>query len=455
MIALSLFLLIIFLLLRWIYRPRRVSAYKTDGLLSKDTNSRAASGSLGQKAQSIFDVSSYLGYLSEKKLDFSFGADLNNAYRNIPEPASSPGRTQDNLLNKILDPIYHGNIHLLQGSLSRYISRRPAQQHAAKCAAEETHRCALGWTTKKDVDLFESVSGLVQKTVVRTLMGDASDESSDELLRILRALESDVADAWASETMGWVLHAPSRRLHRNRERVRELFRERLSRRDAAAVAGGPFEANLQDYLTYFLSGRDAASAKLGFASHCTVVMLEAQNSVVANISWVVICLLRHPDVMNAVKRDARAGSGDSVLLQACIRETTRYYAGMERLRRSVQRAGDDEEDVTRFPHPDSWLPGRWINAENKLVDVEEKKHGGCGVRSAWDNDSSRVLWNIVTKQVLSTLLRSYDVSLATSSRGPAVDFEALDFCRPGLPWLKNDLRVELSRRVWPELTGGC
>ncbi|KAH0442704.1 cytochrome p450 4f8 [Colletotrichum camelliae] len=337
--------------------------------------------------------------------------------------------TQGIYLNKIIDEEYIQNIDCLIGSLGRFISRAPAQEHTAACAVEETHRCALEWTTKVDVDLFASVSELTHKAAVRILLGDDFYQSSDELRTLLRAVEEEAGEPWASVLPDWLPHPAVRRLRWARERVADIFTERLMRRDAVAVAGGPIEADRQDYVTFLLNEDSTASLKHMFPAHYTILMLFSQNGVASTVFWVLISLLRHPDVMNAVKRNSRSAENDSSLLKACIKETERYYENM----RSSSRLDDGGGGGGCCPGPDSWMPGRWLNAENKLVSFDEVCSGGGGgvasdaqVKPAQGDDK---LSAIVVEQVLTTLLRCYDVSWASPEQPQTVDFEALDFDR--------------------------
>lgn len=142
--------------------------------------------------------------------------------------------------------------------------------------------------------------------------------------------------------------------------------------------------------------------------------------------------------MNAVKRNSRGAENDSSLLKACIKETERYY---ENVRSSSRLDG---------ACPDSWMPGRWLNAENKLVSFDEVCSGGVAsdvqVKPAQGDDGMSA---IVVEQVLTTLLRCYEVSWASPEQPRTVDFEALDFDRPGPPQMKvryttRSLCVELD-----------
>ncbi|KAF5487370.1 hypothetical protein CGCS363_v013338 [Colletotrichum siamense] len=441
MALILLVVLAVFLFFRWYWKPITIPTTRDDG-----------SFALPVDAQRRQRRPAY----SDRKLHAQFGnmfttkfipqnCDLNKHHLNMPETLSSLTRGMGIFLNKIINEEYIQNIDCLISSLRRFISRAPAQEYTAACAVEETHRCALEWTTKPDVELLASISELTHNAAVRILLGDDFYPSSDELRTLLHAIEEEVAEPWASVLPDWLPHPAVRRLRWAKERVAEIFMERLMRRDAVAVAGGPIEADRQDYVTFLLDEDGTAALKHLFPAHYTILMLFSQNGVASTVFWVLISLLRHPDVMNAVKRNSRGAETDSSLLKACIKETERYY---ENMRSSSRLDGG---------YPDSWMPGRWLNAENKLVSFDEVCNGGIAsdaqVKLTTRGDDG--LSAIVVEQVLTTLLRCYEVSWASPEQPQTVDFEALDFDRPGPPQMKDDLRVRVSRRVWPEMIGGC
>ncbi|KAK1977965.1 cytochrome P450 [Colletotrichum cereale] len=386
---------------------------------------------------------------------------LDVARLEVSENAPSFCHEMGAFLNKTVDPEYVNNIRVMIGSFPRYMDRAEAQEHTVKCTKEETHSCALEWTTRSDVELFAGVSEMTHNVVVKSLMGDDFYESGDELLGLVRSMKRDAGDFWCSALPDWVPYPPARRLRRARERVREIFWERLGQRHVDAK-NGDLEFDLPDYITYMLHDRGTSPLKHCFASHHTLLMLASDTSTAAMISWVVVCLLRHPDVMAAVKRDARSGAGDSALLQACIKETTRYYNAMKRFqaadpKRSMVAASLELADAESYPNTDTWMPGRWLNAENRLVDLEERgKEPQCTVSGDLGRRCpGKEMAAIIITQTLTTLLRCYDIGWATPDQAWTTRFDDLDFDRLGSPWLKGGLRVKVSRRLWPELMGGC
>ncbi|EFQ29048.1 hypothetical protein CGRA01v4_11411 [Colletotrichum graminicola] len=443
----------VLLLAKWFSQPRKTSPYHGKGspsFLGNAPDYAASPVSLireaGVRCGSALSVQLQMIYnclLRTTKLDV--------VHLDVSENAPSFCHGMGAFLNKTVDLEYTKNSKAMVGSFPRYMGRAEAQEHTARCTTGETHSSALEWTTRSDVELFAGVSELTHNVLVRSLMGDDFCESGDELLGLVRSMERDAGDFWCSALPDWAPYPPARRLRRARERVGEIFLERLGQRHVDAK-NGELRSDLPDYITYMLHDRSTAPLRHCFASHHTVLMLASDTSTAAVISWAVVCLLRHPDVMAAVKRDARSGAGDSALLQACIKETTRHYNAMKRSRAAAAAAPLKHEDSESYPNFDTWMPGRWLNAENKLVDLGDRCAvlGSGGRRCPGEGMAA-----IVVTQTLATLLRCYDIGWVTPDQPRTVRFDDLDFDRLGSPWLRSGLRVKVSRRVWPELMGGC
>ncbi|KAK1593257.1 cytochrome P450 [Colletotrichum navitas] len=447
----------VLLLAKWYSKPSKTSPYHSKGFPSFLGNAPGYAASpislireAGVRCESAFSVQLQTIYnclLRTMKLKV--------VHIDVSENAPSFCHGMGASLNKIVDLEYMKNIRVMFESLPRYMGRAEVQEHIARCTTDETHSCALEWTTRSDVELFAGVSELTHNVLVKSSMGDDFCESGDELLGLVRSMERDAGDFWCSALPDWAPYPPARRLRRARERVREIFWERLGQRHVDAK-NGELGSDLPDYITYMLHDRGTAPLRHCFASHHTVLMLASDTSTAAVISWVVVCLLRHPDVMAAVKRDARGGAGDSALLQACIKETTRYYNAMKRFR-AAAAASLKYEDAESYPNFDTWMPGRWLNAENKLVDLGDRgKEPQCAVLDGGGRRCpGEEMAAIVVTQTLTTFLRCYDIGWVTPDQPRTVRFDDLDFDRLGSPWLRSGLRVKISRRVWPELMGGC
>ncbi|GJC79522.1 berbamunine synthase [Colletotrichum liriopes] len=451
MLLIPLVFVAVILLAKWYFKPSQVPPYKGEGFQSFLSNT----------PEYAVDPISLLRRAGAQ-CENAFSMQLPRVYNYLLRGNEPNGVLKGTFLNKTLDPGYKENVKAMVGSFVRYMDRAESQEHTVKCTTEETHGCALEWTTRSDVELFTGVSELAHNVIVKTLMGEDFYESSDELLGLMHVMERDMGNFWSLVLPAWVPYPSTRRLHRSRERVKEIFWERLSQRHVAAK-NGDLESDLPDYITYMLHDRSTAPLKHHFASHHTLLMFASDTSTAAVISWAIVCLLRHPDVMAAVKRDARSGPSDSVLLQACIKETMRYYNAMKCFRPTVAgpmvsaSSCPKHDDAAHYPNSDTWMPGRWLNAENKLVDLEENgKQPKCMILG----DGSRrcpgeKMATIVVTQTLTTLLRCYDIRWATLEQPRAVRFDDLDFDKAGSPWLKGGLRVKVSRRVWPELMTGC
>ncbi|KAF9880944.1 hypothetical protein CkaCkLH20_01986 [Colletotrichum karsti] len=361
---------------------------------------------------------------------------LNKTFPDMSETALSFGRGMTGFFNKTSDHNWTENEDIFIAPLRRYINLASTRDHAAQCAVEETHRCALEWTTQKDVELFEGISELVHKASVRALLGDDFYQLSDELRRLLHTIDSESANPWHPALCLFHWDNKARRARLARERLQCIFTEKLMRRDAAAVAGGPLQTDLPDYVTHLLNDESTASLKHYFPSHNADIMLAAQSSVTATISWVIVQLLRNPDMMNAVKRDARSGQSDSTLLQACIKETRRYFTNFQSCQGNIQGIRSMVSSMPelqcrfqKYPPSDSWMPGRWLNAENKLVDVG-------GRNTDFFANESKIHWEkmemAVTTNALMTLFRCYDISWTSLEQPQKINADSLRLQHFGL-----------------------
>jgi len=184
------------------------------------------------------------------------------------------------------------------GSLSRYINRSVAQKYSATVTIEETQKSAREWTATGNIEIFDAVSNLVHKVIVRTLMGeDFYTHDCAELLDLLHAMESDIGSLYSFVLPSWVPHPPARRLQAARERVKQIFLERLRQRDLA-LGDKPSDAN--DYITYTLNDKATAPFTPLLPSHHTLLMFAAHTSTVANIAWTIISVSSY-NIANSLK----------------------------------------------------------------------------------------------------------------------------------------------------------
>ncbi|KAM0333317.1 hypothetical protein ACHAQA_001978 [Verticillium albo-atrum] len=405
---------------------------------------------------------------------FLRGNELNKAYLEVREDVWSFGGGMGIFINKILDPGYFDHLRTMVGSLSRYINRTVAQDYAARCTAEEAQKTALASAAQASVPVFETMSGMVHKIIVKSLMGDDFYAAADELLDLLHAMEADIGSIFSFVLPSWMPHPPARRMEKARQRFKEIFFDRIDRR---GDFHGAKASEAPDYITYTMNDKATASLRHYMPSHHTVLMFAAHTSTVASVSWVLVSLLRHPDLLRAVQADLRSDRGD-LLLQACIKETGRYYAGMKMLRlakKEITVAGTDiavprgavvsiapyltHHDPANFANPDVWDPKRWIDdTTGELVTIETK--GATGVKyMPFGYGSHRCpgekMAGIIVTGALTTLLRDYDVAWAGGEVPRDVDFDRLDFDKIGSPWLKVREPRSMSLLILLPLSGAA
>lgn len=157
---------------------------------------------------------------------------------------------------------------------------------------------------------------------------------------------------------------------------------------------------------------------------------------------------------------------DSLLLQACLKETLRCYSGFKTLRlaRKEVKIPDTDAvvpvgalvsispylthfDADNFPDPSRWAPERWMTNSGDLVQIDNKSggvkflpfSGGC------HRCPGEKLAMIMVTRSLVALLREYDFEWATPQTPDTTDFTALDFDKVGAPWLKGGVRVRVKK----------
>lgn len=206
-------------------------------------------------------------------------------------------------LNKLLVPGYFDHLRAFVGSLSRGTTRQATLEHYGQIAREETLKTIKELSPSAEhgkateTELFEEVSFLVHKIIVRCLMGqDFYDHHVKELFDLLHSMEANVGSILHTILPSWVPHKPARELWAARDRVREIFDLRLREREL----NPELWQDAPDYIAYTL--RDPATAHLTsfYGAHHTLLMFAAHTSTVASISWTIVevCLSHHSPFLN-------------------------------------------------------------------------------------------------------------------------------------------------------------
>lgn len=188
-------------------------------------------------------------------------------------------------LNKVVIPGYFGHLKRLVSSLNRGVNRTVALEHYRNVAAEEAEKSLASWASMTDIEIFEEVSRLAHKIIVRCLMGqDFYEKNIDELYDLNHAMEADIGHPFNFLFPDWVPHGPARRLGRARDRVAEIFHERLNEREKNPEKW----RNSLDYVSYTLHDSSTSYLKEFYPAHHTLLMFAAHTSTVASIAWTII-----------------------------------------------------------------------------------------------------------------------------------------------------------------------
>ncbi|KAJ9325560.1 hypothetical protein DTO027B5_6328 [Paecilomyces variotii] len=388
--------------------------------------------------------------------------DLNKMYLETREDVWSFGDGMGLFLNKVVVPGYFTHLKRMVSSLNRGINRTAALEHYRSIAAEEAEKSLSNWASKTDVEIFEEASKFAHKVIVRCLMGqDFYEKNIDELYDLLHRMEADIGHPFNFLFPDWVPHPPAKRLGKARDRVADIFHERLNEREQNPEKW----RNSLDYVSYTLNDASTAHLKEFYPAHHTLLMFAAHTSTVASIAWTIIQLLRSPAHMEQL-REALSDCPNihkSPELLAVIKETGRRYSGVNMLRlarQPVQLPGTDitvptgsvvsispyliHHDPATYKDPELWDPERWLrpsevpDQKGSSKQVTFLQFGAGSHRCPGEN-----MAGMITREMISTLVKNYRVEWGT--HGPPKDFSKLDFTKIGSPWLVGDAAVSIRR----------
>ncbi|GAB1212186.1 hypothetical protein ATERTT37_001316 [Aspergillus terreus] len=396
---------------------------------------------------------------------------LNKEYLETREDVWSFGDGMGLFLNKIVIPGYFSHLRSMVGSLSRGISRKATLEYYAQVADEETAKAVDGWTCKseaeKSVALFEEISFLVHKIIVRCLMGqDFYDHHVRELYDLLRTMEANVGSIWHTVLPGWVAHGPARRLWRCRQRVQEIFDFRLRERERSPEE---WKKSL-DYISYTL--QDPATAHLSrfYGAHHTLLMFAAHTSTVASISWILLELLRSPHRLQRLREElATHALEQSPFLDALVKETGRHYSGNsdvrwtrkpKTLRTEVASVPGTpitipegtivsispyltHHDPATWDNADTYLPERWLadpDLAKKMNEGGQLRYIPFGAGSHRCPGEKMAI--LIAKIAVARIVQSCDLAWGEGSSENTLG--GLDFSKVGSPWLKGDVQVRFQ-----------
>lgn len=146
----------------------------------------------------------------------------------------------------------------------------------------------MDWANQDGFEIFDTVSFLVHKIIVRSLMGeDFYEHNSAELFNLLHSMEADIGSLLSFILPDWVPHPPARRLKQARDRFKEIFTERLNERDRV---GRSDTRPLQDYVAFTMEDNATKPLKHLMPSHHTMLMFAAHTSTAASISWNMVAV---------------------------------------------------------------------------------------------------------------------------------------------------------------------
>ncbi|KAK0542579.1 hypothetical protein OC846_006693 [Tilletia horrida] len=400
---------------------------------------------------------------------------MNRYYLEVKEDIWSFGDGMGIFLKKIVLPGYFDNLSLFVSSVNRGVNRPAALRAWADNVAEEATKCFDAWSEKDEVDLFEASSELVQRVLVRCMMGmDFYDEHLDELIHHLHEMERDIGHPLNFLLPSWVPHPPARRLRAARDAVCAIFDKCLAKRRSSPAS--VWEDSL-DYVNFTLKDKATQSLEKYFASHHTLIMFAAHTSTVASVAWTIVELLRHPEELAKLQasleeqNDATPWSSrwtQQPQIASCLRESGRLYSGVSMLR--LARKGTTLPDGSYVPagsvvsispylthrdeelyaEPEEWKPARW------RVDPDLPRQLNSGDQAALlgfgfgtHRCPGEKMATMIATTAIGVLFSKYSAKVTDTAavEQAASKPETLDFTKIGSAWAKQPIKLHVSPRA--------
>ncbi|KAL3473898.1 cytochrome P450 [Aspergillus californicus] len=393
------------------------------------------------------------------------GAQLNRMYVDVKEDTWSFGGGVGIFLRQLAKPGYFSHFQTMSSSIMRGVNRKEALNHYAGLIDEEVFKTLREWSTQPDFKLFEETSRFVHRVIVRCLMGqDFYDNHTRELYEIELTMENNVGHPLNFLLPGWIPNPPARRLGKARARFMEIFHSQMDhrRRNPESWKGS------LDYITYTLEDPRTSHLQEFFPSHHIFLMFAAHTSVVANVAWTILELIRHPEYLTTLRESLQAHEQNphqSLELLAAIKETNRHYTSMHSFRTTQKPLdlptpnGDTfsvppnwvvsmslymtHHDPEVFLDPDQWIPERWLQEDPRLRNLYNADEaafmpfgGGCH-RCPGEN-----LAGIIARTMVASLVKNYD--FGWGNRGEPSHI-SLDFSRLSNPWMKGDVSITAQK----------
>ncbi|KAE8212547.1 hypothetical protein CF319_g5480 [Tilletia indica] len=400
---------------------------------------------------------------------------MNRFYLEMKEDVWSFGDGMGIFLKKVVLPGYFDHLSTLVSSVNRGINRPAALRTWADNVADEAVKCFDSWSDKEDIDLFEASSELVQRVLVRCMMGtDFYEEHLDELIKHLHDMEKDIGHPFNFLLPAWVPHPPARRLRAARDAMCAIFDKCLAKRRSQPAS--IWDDSL-DYVNFTLKDKATQPLEKYFASHHTLIMFAAHTSTVASVAWTIVELLRHPEELAKLQADLQ-GQNESLpwssrwtqqpQLGSCLRESSRFYSGvsMLRLARTGQTLPDGsyvpagsvvsispylthrDEDI--YPNAEEWKPERW----RRDPDLPRQLNSGdqaavLGFGFGTHRCPGEKMATMIATTAIGVLFSQYSVRVTDTSPVPQAGDrpETLDFTKIGSAWAKKPFKLHISART--------
>ena len=321
---------------------------------------------------------------------------------------------------KLMQPIFHAS-HI---------------QEFATAFAEETRALCAGWKKGEERQLDQEMMGLALRIICGTMFGA---DISDRVARIGMLMQAIMTEAEAHLRSGlpipqWLPTPGNRRMNRALAEIRTMLLEIIrTRRAELAADEAAGEDERRDLLTMLLLARDDEDRPLSeedVLDECLTIFVAGHETTAVALTWTWLLLLRHPEILTKVRREADAVGVPVDLSQAppyltqVIKESLRLYPPAAAFGRTptepFEAAGhtfqpDDTIIIstyvmqhleTLYPDPERFNPDRF-RAEVEPPPRYAYLPFGAGSRTCIGNAFAMLEMQVA----LTTMLQMVDLSL--------------------------------------------
>ncbi|KAF2763239.1 cytochrome P450 [Pseudovirgaria hyperparasitica] len=371
-------------------------------------------------------------------------------------------------LHRVAASGYFSHFHIWANVALRGLTRTDAQKYHRTVAARETSLALRHWSQRSDIQLFSSVSYLIHRIIVATILGsDFYENDLDRIYHLMLVIVKEANDSLSSYWPNWLYSSVNG--HEAKLRLDQIFQDRLEQRERRLnVKSGDM-----DYLSFTVQDPTTAHLRGHFTMHFIVLWISIHKNTTSMVSWTLLELLKSPRRLNTLRLDLQHSDPlRSPVLSAYLNETHRHYSSASCVRISQKRTslsshpGAPRNEIPSLPDipagarvaispylihhdPATWLlpqiyyPERWLEDVDLPQRLNTNRVANYLPVGEFDRSGGEMCHR-VSAAVIAEVVRRSDIRWG--GVGALQDTTSLDWRGWGAPWLRGDVRVKFEAR---------